>query len=254
MRWEEREHPRDERGRFRDKDAIGGWIEAVSDSMTRGHVPVRGQDISETADFDELDGDGSLSAGQQDERMLRLWAAQGFDGLPLVVDNDEWERLAASGGVVMHRGVRGRRRGPSAAEMVELYVSGDHYAGKGVYGNGSYFATEASTGLEYGTGDAFGMVTTTWPEEFGSDYAVIEAMLLPGARVLDWRESKRLRAEVGRMGEYQRPETPRERVLADEGRMAAALGYDAIRVHLGGGYGDEIIVLNRTATAVRRRA
>lgn len=251
--WVEEEHPRHDNGRFRRKSAPGGWIEAVSDSMTRGHVPVRGRDLTEIADFDQLDGDGSMSTGQQDERMLRLWAAQGFDGPPLVVDDAEWERLVADGGVVMHRGVRGRKRGPSAAEMVELYASGDHYAGKGIYGNGSYFATEAQTGADYGTGEAFGMVTTTWPEQFGSDNAVIEAMLLPGARVLDWRESKRLRQEVGRMDEHQRPETPRERVLADEGRMAAALGYDAVRVRLGEGYGDEIIVLNRTATAVRRR-
>jgi hypothetical protein len=253
MRWHERDHPRRPDGRFRHKGAYGGWVEAASDAMTRGHTPVRGADITETADFDHLDGDGSLSTGQQDERMLRLWAAQGFDGPPVVIDDAEWGRLVADGGVVMHRGVRGRKRGPSAAEMVELYASGDHYAGKGIYGNGSYFATEAQTGADYGTGDAFGMVTTTWPEQFESDYAVIEAMLLPDARVLDWRESKRLRQEVGRMDEYQTPETPRERVLADEGRMAAALGYDAIRVSLGGSYGDEIIVLNRTATAVRRR-
>ena len=221
--------------------------------MARGYTPVRGRDLTDAADFDELDGDGQPSRGQQDERMLRLWAAQGFDGPPQVVDDEEWERLAAGGGVVMHRGVRGRKNGPSAEEMVELYAGGDHYAGKGIYGNGSYFATEASTGLDYGTGDAFGMVTTTWPEQFGSDYAVIEAMLLPDARVLDWRESRRLRQEVGHMDEHQPPETSREKVLADEGRMAAALGYDAVRVRLGEGYGDEIIVLNRTATAVRRR-
>jgi len=255
VKWVEEQHPRHNDGRFKRKGASGGWVEAVSDTMTRGYVPVRGRDLTDELDYEPLDAIEYVS-GEGDPWMHQIWAAQGFDGPPHVVDGDEWEQLQAEGGLILHRGVRGRKDiGVSAEGIAERYVTGEHYAGLGIFGSGSYFSTGRQTGEKYSTGAAYGTVTFNNPQRYEGS-ATIEAMLLPSARILDWTDdSKRLRQEVGGMDEFDIPADARQRILADEGRMAAALGYDALRIrtHMDDTYGDEIIVLNRTATAVRRR-
>lgn len=214
-----------------------------------GGGPGSGRDLTDDLDYD------AIAAGKHnspvDKMLGRIQREQGFDGPAQQVDEAEWQRLQDEGGTVVFRGVRGVEDGSTAEEIVQGYAEGELVPTRGNYGSGTYFTTSQATADKYASGEAFGGAVF---EDAGSftGGATAEVMLMPGARVLEWRESDRLRQDVGGMGVHDIPSTPRQRVLADEGRMAAALGYDAVRVSLGDtDYGDELIVLNRTATAVR---
>jgi portal protein len=217
-------------------------------------LPASGRDLTDQLDYADLHAIPYVS-GEGDAQLARIWAAQGFDGPPRVVDDAEWERLVEQGGRPIRRGVRGWKSGPSADDIVERYTSGEHYPGIGIFGNGSYFTDSEATGAKYGTGEAYGRLVSSRPEDF-SGSAVIEAMLLPDARVVDFWELKRLGAELGVPDGFTGVTDPRLLVLGDPGRLAAALGYDAVIIPTDAGtvdYGNEVLVLNRTATAVRRK-
>lgn len=181
----------------------------------------------------------------------RIQREQGFDGPAQQVDAADWQRLRDEGGVVVFRGVRGVEDGSTAEEIVQDYAAGELVPTRGNYGSGTYFTTSQETADRYANGEAFGGLVHEDPGAFTGG-ATAEVMLLPGARVMDWRDSDRLRQDASGQKPGEKPATARQRVLADEGRLAAALGYDAVRVYLNDDtYGDELIVLNRTATAVR---
>lgn len=230
----DRTYKRDDRGRFGSGGGSGS-----------------GRDLTETLDYGQIDA-GDHSKSPIDKRLARIQRHQGFDGPAREVDAAEWDRLQAEGATPIFRGVRGISEGSTAEEVVQDYAGGELLPIRGNYGAGTYFTTNQETADKYAAGKAVGTLVEQDRAGFQGG-ATIHAMLAPDARVLDWRESDHLRQEVGGMGPHDTPRTPRERVLADEGRMAAALGYDAIRVSLNSeDYGDEIIVLNRSATVVRQ--
>jgi hypothetical protein len=212
---------------------------------------VRGRDLTGELDFAAI---AALPDVRNQDTMLgRIWAEQGFDGPPQVVADAEWERLHAEGGVALFRGLRGWVEGLSAEEMAASYRSGEHYPGLGSFGNGSYFGSERDTAVDYSTGKLFGHTAHGKAKE-RTGSAILEVVLLPDARIIDYKDIRRLQREqhgISLRGPGWDTD-PRVEVLWDEGRWASAMGYDAIRMRTGvEGYGDEYVVLNRTATAVR---
>lgn len=212
-----------------------------------------GRDLAGTLDYEGLWAIPYVQ-GEGDSSLAEIWRQQGFDGPPRMVSRTEWDRLKAQGGRPIYRGVRGRVGGISAAEMVDRYTSGDHYPGVGVFGNGSYFTDSAKTAGRYSTSEAYGPLAFNVGAEAFEGSAVIEAMLLPDARVVDFHDLQRQGKALGVPDGFTGVTDPRSLVLGDPGRLAAALGYDAIVIRTGegtGDYGNEVLVLNRTATAVR---
>jgi len=215
--------------------------------------PVKGRDLRGELDFKAL-VDSPEDDPNQDGMLAQIWAQQGFDGPPQIVTDEEWDRLRGDGGVVLYRGVQGWREGTSAEEIADSYRTGEHYAGLGSFGNGSYFGDQRNTAADYSTGTLYGQTATGRKKDLVGS-AVVEVMLPADARVIDWKEARRLQAEEDgvSVGVEGWGTDPRIGTLADLGRWASAAGYDAIRIRTGldTSYGNEYIVLNRTVTAVR---
>lgn len=264
MSWEEREHPRDKRGRFREK-GTADWSRLASERLAApgGHVDrVEGRDLLgelTEADWEALaDRSPSLyavasgTAPNGDEALADLWTRQGFDGLPRVVDGETMQRAIDSGWFSLWRAVGSTDDEytgvhTDAEVYAEQYRSGPPRPSLGAWGNGAYFAPDrAKDNL------------LSWYAQ--GDGALIHAALSPEARVANWDELREEMAAEGITHELLYGDdsswTPRERVLADVGRFAAARGYDAIMYWQSPVYRErgeppaEIVVLNRTAVIV----
>jgi len=192
----------------------------------------------------------------EDLVLKEILHAQGFDGLPQVVD----ELAVPEGGVELWRGV-------ATGEQAEQFRSGDLYSGRGGGGSGTYTTTDQGYAQNYSG---------------GTPDAVVHMALRPGAKTITNDELREIRAQYkerlagrpspeeqkqlftqyrraqreGRQAdadEYMKrldgsPHPQREqleRAYADPGRLAAAMGYDAIDQGF-----DVYLILNRTALIV----
>ena len=272
MRWHERDHPRRPDGRFRDKATC--WAGQVSAAI--GGMPAT-RDL--TADRDSwnwraarqrvTDRARAEDYSHADHSLAYIYEQQGFHARPTVVEQGEFDRMAQTGEIVpLYRGLIDQASdlgGAPAAELAERFRTGDqHYAGQGVFGNGTYATPQHHT-AQY---------SYTSPHLGGS---VLRMALRPGARVVDFDDLKRQYKQDSAQGYYDRlsdqfldGELTREQVTAlkqeyertrsvqwddlirDMGRYAAIKGYDAI-----GAYYDnlskeyrEIVILNRGAVIV----
>lgn len=149
MIWREKDHPRHDNGRFRDK--IGGWVSAVSERLTRRGAPAAeppaeelpeveatgpgfgGRDLIGEGRADELasaalaaaqpyrDEHGNELAGRRryggggvgphgDEALYHIAQVQGFDALPGLLTREEMDEAVRGGALELWRGGRGGSR------------------------------------------------------------------------------------------------------------------------------------------------
>lgn len=254
--WEESEHPRRADGRFREKGTVD-WSRLVSERLGApgGHVDrVEGRDLLgelTEADFEHLAGItpslyavASGQAPEGDRALGQIWARQGFDGPPQVVDEATLQQAIDSGWTSMWRAVNevdlGLTTYQTAEQVAEKLRTGQVRPGLGGAGNGTYFAPDrAKDNMSY----------------YGQ--AVIHAALSPDARTIGLSELRELMEADGITADVlfgdESSWTARQRVLADAGRYAALRGYDAI-LHWWSARDKEqpheIIVLNRTALMI----
>lgn len=175
MNWDESEHPRDRRGRFRDKDAIGGWVEQLSerlstpgDYMLRGHravqerfgveipEPTEGRTHGAPAESDLRTGaityDPTRGGSLTHFRDKRI-SLGGTIGLP----HDVWEEAGAHEAthalthrrLSMEQQVEALRRGARAAGLPEPPGS-EHMVG--TYGWATSTEMESSPDFQQGSG------------------------------------------------------------------------------------------------------
>ena len=260
-RWDESKHPRDDEGQFAEK-----WATRISEAMapasSGGHSYVRGRDVRDELDWDRLydllpKETGAFNSGSKDGDAVlgAIYEAQGFHGKPQVVD-----RLP-SGVTTYYRGVRDVGYGPdgqpitespegwdhsyppprwdqvpkTAREMQdELRHGSRHYPGTGMYGNGTYAGTSLPAAKGYATMGNGSL----------SVGGVAAFQLRSDARIAQVDDIEQLILSDKSTGE-------RAWILEDAGRMAAALGYDAVMVDPEEGV---IVVLNRTAMIIQKRA
>lgn len=81
----------------------------------------------------------------------------GYNKLPKVVDIDEFEKLREKADLKIFRGVRDAGD-KSAKSLVDEYKYGEHYAGYGVFGNGTYASNNAETAWRYAGSDSKGFL------------------------------------------------------------------------------------------------
>lgn len=125
-----------------------------------------------------------------------------------------------------------------ATDITDDFRDGDHWAGRGIHGDGSYFARNTNDP------DKAWLVGNNYAGD--TDGAVLRAQWKPEARVLTFNS------------DYERQEWDRLNIEATHGSQAAMntgvaasiLGYDGIRVGQGGGGWYEVI-LNRGAVNVQ---
>lgn len=274
MQWRESQHPRDRRGRFRDK--AGGWVEVVSDAIgtaATGHAPARGRDLHDSPEVD-WDGLAAIVASQSgdsfdesapDDALGLIYEMQGYHGSPRVVSRDEMDRLVASGWTETWRGLVGQVNKTDLQEAdrrVAAFLHGPrHRAGRGVYGNGSYAGNlqEASgyAAFDFAStralhGNDFSAVDALYDDPHsGYWHGLVRVALPPDARVVDVGDAMEFYRDIV-IGTAGLTSAARTHVLADLGRAAALRGYDAIRIPQGWGRGsDYYVVLNRSILAVQ---
>ncbi len=163
----------------------------------------------------------------EDQVLAVLLREQRFDGRPRLVDERELDQLAAAGaGEPLWRGLFSEDR--DAREYAEDFRTGELFVGRGVRGNGVYFARTAELA-----------------EMYAEPGGMIRALLPRAARTIAGDDLEDVAARLRTDPDLAGPLGP---VLGDPGRLAAALGYDAV-------VWDErnlVVVLNRAALIVAR--
>ena len=146
---------------------------------------------------------GDLSP-QGDLHLAELWRRQGFDARPKTVSPKQLQELInEQGWTELHRGISG-----STPEEVDQFVSqfvtgANPYAGKGMFGNGTYASKSTTTADAFTKQTARGEAT-----EFGKR---LDMALHPDAKIIDYGDLWDL-----------------HRKIADEERVARNALYDAV--------------------------
>ena len=180
--------------------------------------------------------DKNLPAGS-DENLYVARQMRGYNGLPRVVSPDEFDAIE---GKTVYRGVEKKK-------FVDEFLTGDNFAGQGVYGNGTY-ATDAR---DYAMGFA------------GPDKSLIlELKITPDMKIIDvrdmneWRktfiadlDARKIALRAKRSAVFDLPDYDDALALVDAeiaqlnqvqrylgqdlGTLATMRGYDAISVPAG---------------------
>jgi len=243
------------------------------------HVVTRGRDLlaAETARLNASPANVQLfrqrmAQANYDVVLADVGKLQGFDGLPQVGTKAELDAAVGSGWTELWRGVVGSGLS-TPADINGRLRAGAYEPGRGLYGNGWYFSERRITAENF----RFREPKTNFPAGGGADFelsdledgddapdGLVRMALSPQARVIDYDDLVKLR---DRWQASQRSGTPASLAFSDPGRLATALGYDAVRI--GGHHGDggyypgwedsddlggaiQIVVLNRTAMLIQR--
>jgi SPP1 gp7 family putative phage head morphogenesis protein len=191
---------------------------------------------------------GSYNVNGQNLYLKNLLDEQGFNGKPRVVGADEFKKYVDQGSIPIYRGIAG-----DTAQDVDNYVAqllqGDKpFIGKGMFGDGTYFATNREIA------EAFTKETVTG--EARNVGQVVEGILDPQAKIITLQELRRLEDQIWPNGHLDYPQDFYE----DPSALAAALGYDAIKMErpklswtpdAKPVDADYIVVLNRTALILK---
>ena len=222
------------------------------------------------------EGDASWTKEVGVTGLSGVYRAMGYHGKPQVVSAAQLDRYVAAGEREIFRGASGTAASPDTYS--EAFRSAPtHYAGTGIYGNGTYLASNVNVASGYAlTGSHAGTVLrmTIKADAKIGEYAVIEQQ-----RRIDWAkaaaphkalfdERDRLDAEAAttprgtpaftaliarRVANSERiqREAPLN-VYSDTGAYAAAKGYDGYRVPREASVGgDYFVLLNRGAVRVQ---
>jgi len=238
------------------------------------------QDILSHPDIQQfLSGDTPYGATNKNGDVLlhTLYKMQGFDGLPQVVD--DLAPYIAQGEVDGLRGING-----GGGQHERDFMNGDYFAGQGIFGNGTYMATDHSVGLGHvanpkereDTIEEASMYIDTRREflhiaiKTGSKYGDYKTLLNQAAQESKIHE-KNINLASHNLGKYK-PESSqyahlletinKEALLLsiskDVGMYATAKGYDGYHVPesaMGGmnAYpSTHTVMLNRTALRVKK--
>ena len=140
----------------------------------------------------------------------------GYDKMPTTVSNEQFEQLAKKSNIgKLYRGVSADTK-----ELGQKYINdfkyGQLYAGKGVYGNGTYVA--------YGE-EGLKVVKSNYTNEKGN---IMEMLLNNDTKTINFVElDKMRRKEIETLGNSV-SERFKNAILMDNGYYASIKGYDAI--------------------------
>jgi SPP1 gp7 family putative phage head morphogenesis protein len=178
-----------------------------------------------------------------EQRLSAAYQAAGYNDLPKLVDPVEFEAMSAKPNAVkVYRGL-GTEEAP---KYIQQYKTGEHYAGYGVFGNGTYTSTRFDTARGYAFGDK-NIIEIIIPDstkfvnhkdlkEMGTAVnkelnAIIKAgeakakTEMQAAGFNDWGNPI-WRAWIEQAMKYDRARA----VLGDQGSLATLLGYDGIKI------------------------
>lgn len=188
-----------------------GYRQAALSSLDDWNLP----------DLPEPDDD-MISTGVGDRTLAAIWKKQGFDGKPSLVSSAQLDEEIAGGAKEIFRGLSGSEAETYAAQ----FKTGEAFPGLGNYGNGHYFAPSRKVGEQYASSG-------------NKPGALIRSALRADAKVITYDDLQKEMRTLFSLG-------PDAIKVFDPGRLASALGFDAIYVPST----DFYVVLNRTALLV----
>lgn len=175
--------------------------EIVQPRYTQEHFE---QQATKIIDDVSLNPDGSFKDGYDgytgtgDKIMERIWREQGFDAKPTIISDAQYEALKQQGWQPAYRGIAA-----STQELVDEYINafktGEPFAGKGMFGNGTYssFGTEVA--------DRFTQLTASGVKVPHGER--MDLLINPNARVIDLQEL------------YDKVEVTRDKLYAQQDRV-----------------------------------
>jgi len=149
---------------------------------------------------------------------------QGFNGKPKVVSAAEYKKAVDSGALPLHRGVAGDTPEQVDQFVAQLLTGDTPYIGRGMFGDGTYFADTTQVALKFAKEDRVGN-----PINFGK---TIEAALDPNARIGYMDDIKQEFMSTTKMSQAQKDfyySYPQD-FYEDASMWAASNGYDVIRI------------------------
>ena len=255
---------------------VGGLEGDPAQAVGDEYVPAKVTDPKQLKFYDDLknpDIEWRDRATGEDAFLRGILREQGFDGKPQLISKAEMAKYVEQGETKLVRGISGgtnmsaEEATANAARFTKQFQGGDLFVGHGVYGNGTY--------------TAYGEKSLTTAKGYaGSQGTVMEMVLRKEARIIDEEKLNQLvsRAKMKLADKFEksskklykqtiqgkftaeesamryeklakgrsRAELPWSRITGDEGRYAAALGYDAIDIPTR----QFMVILNRTALRV----
>jgi hypothetical protein len=211
--------------------------------------------------IDKVERYKSLGRRSPEDTILKsMLKDQGFDAKPTVVDDVTFQALRDDKKYTyMGRGMS-NDEAVNVEWFAENFRAGELFAGRGVFGNGTYMSPSEDVVQWFSRYAADGT-----PRAHGT---IVDSLLKPNAKVIDYDDAYRMMQEATPYSERKkyfalgskRPgaiNDDRMYGLMDVGRWAVANGYDAIRIPnpvIGGSAVDATYynVLNRGALVVRR--
>jgi 8-oxo-dGTP pyrophosphatase MutT (NUDIX family) len=189
------------------------------------HKPSRGKDlVSDTTARDKLRQDvkharKKYSGKAADDRLAAIAEIQGFDDTPTVMTKAEIDRLLATGDYIeVWRGVSGTY-GKTARQIQEELRSGPVYFGHGIFGNGYYFTADRAA------------LTRNWNRYTdGTPGSVVRALIPRTAHTIQFNDARSAAHRIAQPYSRAKGRQHEDGTLYDEGRYAAARGYDMIEV------------------------
>jgi SPP1 gp7 family putative phage head morphogenesis protein len=214
--------------------------------------------------------------GHGADDLAAAYEEMGYNGLPRVLDADDFDALAETADAKVYRGLHGARN-KTTAEFINDYKYGEHYAGYGVYGNGTYTSNKLETALTYsGTADKTGVMEMLIPDksnfihQFDLHAKIKETTneinaMRDAAQAKLVADAKRLKLTIEELEEtpqYLEFEMFSDELrdlaitISDPGTAATLWGYDGFYIDemSGGSNRDEIyyIVLNRAKVVIKK--
>lgn len=213
------------------------------------------------------------------EGLSAAYRAKGYNNLPNVVDASVFDEMAKTADAKVYRGIKNQAGGLTGEQMADAYKYGDHYAGYGIYGNGSYSTTNFETATQYAN-----LKPYVDPRVVHDKGAIMEILipdtsnyvnptdLFEEIKMLEegvWEqadkyreEAKQLYAAAGKQHTAQSKELMDKArtlesatsALAEPGTAATLLGYDGLIIEdVGSSIGEKYyVILNRAKVVVRK--
>jgi hypothetical protein len=135
--------------------------------------------------FEAMDNNDSYLRAIMDE--------QGFNALPTVLPDEQFDQLADQGWTVTHRGISAESDS-QLRDYVTQFTEGDPYVSKGLFGNGIYTTDLEETARGYADTSGLGIGQRGGPRESVTG-TTLDIAIHPDARVIEHEDLFKIREE-----------------------------------------------------------
>jgi hypothetical protein len=186
------------------------------------------------------------------ERLLQeLYDIADYNGKPKLLTKTQLDAEIQNGAIEVFRGVVGETDA-EAKGYIRDYKTGTHYAGRGIYGNGTYTSTWRETALSYSSGDESNVMRMA----LSKDAKVItyeearkatsdEFLKVHDAHMKKVSEINQRGGDRGELQEELEQYDAQRALIDDPGYWAVMNGYDAMTVSPGSPNEKYYVVFNR---------